>query len=58
MWEELYERYRGELVRYAARLCGSGEEAEDLVQEVFLRALQNADTVDRKITRLNSSHAT
>ena len=45
MWEELYERYRGELVRYAARLCGSGEEAEDLVQEVFLRALQNADTV-------------
>ena len=42
MWEELYERYRGELVRYAARLCGSGEEAEDLVQEVFLRALQNA----------------
>lgn len=45
MWEELYERYRGELVRYAARLCGSGEEAEDLVQEVFLRALQNVDTV-------------
>lgn len=44
MWEDIYRRHYRELLRYCCRACGSQEAAEDLVQEVFLRALQNADT--------------
>lgn len=46
MWEELYERYQTELVRYAARICGDGETAQDLVQETFVRALQSGDVFE------------
>ncbi len=41
MWEELYERYYPELKRYAAGMSKNNEKAEDAVQEVFLKALQN-----------------
>lgn len=44
MWEELYERHYRELLRYAAAACKNPTEAEDITQEVFLKALQNADT--------------
>jgi len=42
MWEELYEKHYPELLKYAAAACKSQTEAEDLTQEVFLKALQNA----------------
>ncbi len=42
MWEELYERHYPELKRYASAACKSTAEAEDIAQEVFLKALQNA----------------
>ena len=41
MWEELYEKYYPELLKYAASTGQSQAEAEDLAQEVFLRALQS-----------------
>lgn len=41
MWEELYEKHYPELLRYAAAACGNPAEAEDVAQEVFLKALQN-----------------
>lgn len=44
MWEELYEDHYSELRGYAWGVCKNPTEAEDLVQEVFLKALQNADT--------------
>lgn len=44
MWEEVYEKHYPELLKYAAAACKSRTEAEDLAQEVFLKALQNADT--------------
>lgn len=44
MWEEVYEAHYKELLRYACAACKSETEAEDLTQEVFLKALQNADT--------------
>ena len=43
MWEELYETHEQELLRYAVGVCRNREQAEDLVQETFLRAMQNAD---------------
>ena len=43
MWEDIYEQYQKELLRYAARMCGDGELAQDLVQETFLSALQSSD---------------
>jgi RNA polymerase sigma-70 factor (ECF subfamily) len=36
----LYEQYGGELHTYAARLLGSRDGADDVTQEVFLRAVQ------------------
>lgn len=46
MWEEIYTTYYGELFRFACGLCQSQAQAEDLVQEVFIRALQNGDTFE------------
>ena len=45
MWEELYEDHYKELVAYGARISGSKELAEDLVQETFVKALMNTETV-------------
>ena len=44
MWEEVYEKHYLELLKYAVAACKEQAEAEDLAQEVFLRALQHADT--------------
>lgn len=41
MWEETYEKLYPELRRYAAAACKNEAEAEDIAQEVFLKALQN-----------------
>ena len=46
MWDELYEKHYPELLRYAAAACKNQAEAEDVAQEVFLKALQNADTFE------------
>lgn len=45
MWEDLYEVYQKELLAYGTRMSGSKELAEDLVQETFIKALINANTV-------------
>ena len=45
MWEELYEDHYKELVAYGTRMSGSKELAEDLVQETFVKALMNTETV-------------
>lgn len=46
MWEELYEKHYPELLRYAAAACKNRAEAEDIAQEVFLKALQSADVFE------------
>lgn len=46
MWEELYKTYYSELLRYASSACQSQAAGEDLVQDVFLKALQNCATLD------------
>lgn len=46
MWDEVYNHYQTELLRYAARMCGDNELAQDLVQETFLKALQSGETFE------------
>lgn len=46
MWDEIYERYHSELLRWCLGTCRDKELAEDLVQETFLKALQNADAFE------------
>jgi RNA polymerase sigma-70 factor (ECF subfamily) len=46
MWDEIYQRHYPELVRYAASVCKDLQQAEDVAQEVFLKALQSADVFE------------
>ncbi len=39
-FEDMVERYGDMLYRYADRMCGSVEQAEDVLQETFLTALE------------------
>ena len=45
MLEELFCAHRAELTAYCRGLCRSDAAAQDMVQEVFLRAWQNIATV-------------
>ena len=45
MWEDLYADHYKELVAYGTHMSGSKEFAEDLVQETFVKALVNTETL-------------
>jgi len=42
----LMERYQPKLLRYARKFVNDGEEAQDLVQEVFIKAYTNIKSFD------------
>jgi RNA polymerase sigma-70 factor, ECF subfamily len=44
--ERVYDRYGNSLISYARALLGSAEDAEDAVQEVFVRLAKRADRID------------
>ena len=46
MWELLYETFWDRLEHFCYKLCRDEARAEDLTQEVFLRALQNRTLID------------
>ena len=46
MWDEIYQRHYPELLKYCIAACRDQELAEDLVQETFLKALQNAEVFE------------
>lgn len=46
MWDEIYQHHYPELLKYCLAACRNRELAEDLVQETFLKALQNVDTFE------------
>ncbi len=46
MITELYTVYRSELLRYCCMICGNVSDAEDLLQETFMKALSNLDLLE------------
>lgn len=46
MWDEMYEEFWDKLEHFCARLCRDESRAEDLAQEVFLKALQNRTLIE------------
>lgn len=46
MWELMYEEFWDKLEHFCAKLCRDESRAEDLTQEVFLKALQNRTLID------------
>ena len=46
MWELLYEEFWDKLEHFCYKLCRDDGRAEDLAQEVFLRALQNQELIE------------
>ena len=46
MITELYTVYRAELLKYCFRICGNVSDAEDLLQETFMKALSNLDLLE------------
>jgi RNA polymerase sigma-70 factor (ECF subfamily) len=47
-FERLVVRYQGSLLRYAGRLLGDGDRAQDAVQETFVRLIREARTLRRR----------
>lgn len=47
-FDELFTRFYPPLHRYALRLTGDGDEADDVAQEAFLRMLRNGPTGEHK----------
>ncbi len=45
---ELHRRYSANLLNYMYRMIGDREEAEDLVQEAFVRVFRNLDRFDQR----------
>ena len=46
MITELYTVYRAELFRYCCMISGNVSDAEDLLQETFMKALSNLDLLE------------
>jgi len=45
-YKEIIDRYQGKLFAYLYRLIGEREEAEDLLQDVFIKAFRNLHSYD------------
>jgi len=46
LWEELYEDHHKELISYGTHMNIGKELTEDLVQETFVKAMMNTDTLE------------
>lgn len=51
MWERMYEEFWDKLEHFCVKLCHDESRAEDLTQEVFLKALQNRTLIDSFTSR-------
>ena len=55
-FEDLYDRYRDRLVHFVARKTGDGDQAQDLVQEAFIRVTRHLHRFDTSPQKLNEAH--
>jgi RNA polymerase sigma factor (sigma-70 family) len=53
-WEELYAEYQPRLRGFAYRLAGNVHDADDLVQETFVRAVPRLDRLDPQTTDIGA----
>jgi RNA polymerase sigma factor (sigma-70 family) len=53
-WEELYGAYQPRLRAFAYRLAGNVHDADDLVQETFVRAVPRLDRLDPEKTEVSA----
>ena len=51
MITELYTVHRAELLKYCSLMCGNTADAEDLLQETFMKALSNLDLLEELGTK-------
>ncbi len=51
MITELYTVHRVELLKYCSLMCGNAADAEDLLQETFMKALSNLDLLEELGTK-------
>ena len=51
MITELYTVYRTELLKHCCMICGNVSDAEDLLQETFMKALSNLDLLEELGTK-------
>lgn len=51
MITELYTVHRAELLKYCSMMCGNAADAEDLLQETFMKALSNLDLLEELGTK-------
>src|SRR4029453_7286160 len=54
-WEELYAEYQPRLRGFAYRLAGNVHDADDLVQETFVRAVPRLDPLDPQTADIAAS---
>lgn len=47
-FNKVYERHAEQVYRFLLRLCGDAHLAEDLLQDTFLKAMQNVDSFDNR----------
>lgn len=52
MWDEMYEEFWDKLEHFCARLCRDESRAEDLTQEVFLKALMNRSLIELSLIHI------
>ena len=56
-YEELLRRHRDRIYRIALRMLGNPADADDVTQDVAIQLWTGLSSLDRKSTRLNSSHS-
>ena len=44
--DEIYEKYAGKIYLYILKLCGNESIAEEIMQNTFLKAIENADSFE------------
>lgn len=47
-FSDLYESHAGQVYKFLLKLCGDAHQAEDLMQDTFVKAIQSVDSFDNR----------